>query len=100
MACIIQGIVVIIIVYVCCILPLICHIHSYVTKTQSIDIISLVFAINVDLFEQVFKICYCDQFYAENEPECRYICTSFIESVKKITRATKEVILFSIWLTT
>ena len=58
MACIIQGIVVIIIVYVCCILPLICHIHSYVTKTQSIDIISLVFAINVDLFEQVFKICY------------------------------------------
>ena len=44
-------------------------------KTQSIDIISLVFAINVDLFEQVFKICYCDQFSAENEPEYRYICT-------------------------
>ena len=59
------------------------HIHNYVTKTQSIDIISLVFAINVDLFEQVFKICYCDQFSAENELECRYICTSFIESVKK-----------------
>ena len=81
MACIIHGIVVIIIVYVCCILPLICHIYSYVTKTQSIDIISLVFAINV---EQVFKICYCDQFSAENEPECRYICTSFIESVKNV----------------
>ena len=59
------------------------HIHNYVTKTPSIDIISLVFAINVDLFEQVFKICYCDQFSAENELECRYICTSFIESVKK-----------------
>ena len=84
MACIIQGIVVIIIVYVCCILPLICHIYSYVTKTQNIDIISLVFAINVDLFEQVFKICYCDQFSAENKPECRYICTSFIESVKNV----------------
>ena len=66
--------------------------YSYVTKTQSIDIISLVLAINVDLFEQVFKICYCDQFSAENEPECRYICTSFIESVKKFfSRATKEV---------
>ena len=70
---------------VCCILPLICHIYSYVTNTHSIDIISMVFTINVDFIINV------DLTNFLLKPECRYICTSFIESVKMFSRATKEV---------
>ena len=66
------------------ILPLFCQLYLFLCeKIQSIDIILLHFTINVGLFRQVLKICYCDQFSAENESIYRYICTSFIESVKK-----------------
>ena len=85
MACIIQGMIVIILVYFSCIycLCFVTYTYFYVKKIQSIDIILLHFTINVGLFRQVLKICYCDQFSAENESIYRYICTSFIESVKK-----------------
>ena len=85
MACIIQGMIVIILVYFSCIycLCFVTYTYFYVKKIQSIDIILLHFTINVRLFRQVFKICYCDQFSAENESKYRYICTSFVESVKK-----------------
>ena len=87
MACIIQGIVVIIIVYLLHTASDLSHI-LICDKTQSIDIISLVFAINVDLFEQVFKICYCDQFSAENAGISVHI---YRICKKMFFRATKEV---------
>ena len=86
MAYIIQGMIVIILAYFSCIYCL-CfgtYTYFYVKKIQSVDIILLHFTINVGLFRQVFKICYCDQFSAENESKYRYICTSFIESVKNV----------------